>query len=275
MKPSRIAVVLTTLVAVAIAGMPSGCGSNAITNAILGNRSNTSDVVGQMLAGDLADAFVRFRNDLTGQSDPNAASALTDAQRTAIENLRGQLTAGQITPQEFAAGVWNVIGDSVPGAALAGMNALGAPLGIASAGNLADVLGLSPQQRTKASDISQKLSNGLDGLQQDAQTQIMSLLTPQQLAGLTQLGGLTSSQPSSQPSTGDEDRPGWKRQLLVMAFDSLTSNLNLNATQKAGIALVRAYLVSGAKGLHQAARDEFTQMLTGGQANILAALEGK
>lgn len=285
-KPSYITLwSLATLPMIFAATMP-GCVENPLASLFQPTATN-GNLLNQLTTGDLAEAFAQFRNEVTGVVNPNAKSVLTNQQRASVESLQQQVDAGQLSQDQLSSEIWTVLGDTNPAAALVGANALGAPLGTAAGDSISDTLRLTDKQRQHAQAIQSKLRSDLEVLRQNAVGDISGVLTPEQQTALTGLGSLTGGASNSSlaglvgsltggaASSQPTSSPGWKRQLAVLVFDQLVNQLNLTDAQKSQIALVRQFLVSGAKGLQQAARDQFMLMLTGQQSGLLSAIEGQ
>lgn len=255
------------LLSILLAGGTFGCVGGAVPNLIEGEEFELPDVLSRLVAGDVGEAFQQFRGALLYPADdPDRVMGLTPEQRAEIETLQGKLDSGEITPQEFVANAWQILGDMLPNVAFAGADAYGSPFGFLVGGVIADSLQLDEQQRRQATAIVTLLGSDVRGLRQDARGQILSALTADQRAALPFVDLLSGTD----LSTGNT-----KLQVAMLVFDALVEQLDLTEEQQAQITIVRTILRDGVKGLHESAREQFLMMLVGEQPSILAALETK
>ncbi len=197
---------------------------------------------------------------------PNPAKSiqLTDEQRSEIEELQGQFDSGDLTPNEFAEQVWQILGDTQPNMALAGANSYGSPMGVFASDLIADLLQLDDEQRQRAEAIVSLLRGDMRNLRQNARDQILDALNDEQRAALPFVDVLLGT------NISNEDP---KLQIAMLVIDALVEQLELTEEQQVQIEIVRMVLRDGVKGLHESARQQFLMMLDGEQPSILAALE--
>ncbi len=246
-------------------GSAVGCLNSTIPDLVGGETAGIQDILGRLIAGDVAEAFGQFRDAAADpDAEPNETIQLTDEQRSEIEELQGQLDSGDITSNEFAEEVWQILGDTQPNMALAGANSYGSPMGVLAGDLIAGVLQLDDEQRQQAEMIVSLLRGDMRNLRQTARDQILDALSDEQRAALPFVDVLLGT------NISNEDP---KLQIAMLVIDALVEQLELTEEQQVQIEIVRTILRGGVKGLHESAREQFLMMLDGEQPSILAALE--
>ena len=277
--------VFASLAALALFG---GCGITAdttIADALrqLAQGADNDPTLSKMTVGDLVQGFEDYAGQFGG---PGCMSALSADQLTQLQDLQGQLDRGEITPEEFAQHVQEIIGDIAPGYAFAGMGMMGGPFAGPPGGAIADLLQLTDAQQQQADDIFTRLHTDIAALRQAAQDQIRALLTADQLATLDELraqntplrpgmgmmgGGMMGMGGrlggGMLPPAGAGSDPG--------PLGRLADVLQLTDEQQAAIAQIHTDLRAAVKARHQQARDEFRAILTADQLAILDGIEAQ
>lgn len=265
MKKSRFRGFAIGVLSTSLIGVMVGCLNSTIPDLVGGETAGIQDILGRLMAGDVAEAFDQFRDAAADPgADPNETIQLTDEQRSEIEELQGQLDSGDITPNEFAEQVWQILGDTQPNLPLAGANSYGSPMGILAGDLIAGVLQLDDEQRQQAEMIVSLLRGDMRSLRQTAREQILDALSDEQRAALPFVDVLLGTNISNQDP---------KLQIAMLVFDAMVEQLELTEEQQVQIEIVRMVLRDGVKGLHESAREQFLMMLVGEQPSILAALE--
>ncbi len=294
---------------VGLAGIVTGCATTLTADTTLsGALSSLAQAVAadptlnQLTVSDLVQGFEAYANQVVtdgaaaGAADGNAAMPpetppLTADQQAQLEDLQGQLDRGEITQEQFAQQVQTLIGDASPGYAFAGTDMLGGPFLGDPVMGLADVLQLTDEQRQQADDIFTRLHTDIDTLRQNAQDQIKTVLTADQLAKLDEL----QSQPPPGPPPGgpggchmgpppgdqgavaqppDQD-PNAVPDPAVDTWTRLADELQMTDDQQAAIEQIRTDLQDAVQARHQQARDEFRAILTSDQLAVLDQAEAQ
>jgi len=241
-----------------------GCAGDFVDEFIVAAGTQPTDMLNQLTAGDLADAFERFRSGISGDADRSLAAGLSDDQRAEIEDLQRRLDAGEITQEQFIAGVIDVLQDTTPSSPFAGFRFLGSPFSAGGVNDFADLLGLSAEQRQEGLLIYRLLHGDIGDVRATAKDEIRALLSAQQRAMLDQL----SSELLDRVGVPDEQRAG-----AQLAFDLLILRLGLTFDQQAQIESVREDARAVVEQLHVAAREEFLALLGEEQLALLRILE--
>jgi Spy/CpxP family protein refolding chaperone len=237
----------------------------------------------QLTVSDLVAGFQQYANQL-GSVSTAAATQLTSDQQQQIEGLQAKLDSGQITQQEFATQVDNIIGNTAPTAAFGGFGFGGGPFAQTPGFAAADPLNLTDAQVQQAQDISQRLHDDLQKLRQDAHDKILAVLTPEQQAQLNQLfpqpAGASGASGPSGPLMPPPHGFGMHGREMGMhgggpeSFSQyLTGQLQLTAAQQTQIEQIRTDLRTAVQARHQQARDEFRAILTPEQLAILDQMQ--
>ena len=129
-KPIHWSVAIVVTVLSCVVG---GCGGGLLDSLPASREAIPVDVLNQLTAGDLADAFDQFRNGTVDQIAGGQPAGLSDEQRAAIEEMQRQLDAGEISENEFIARVAGALQDTVPNSPFAGFRFLGSPFSAALA----------------------------------------------------------------------------------------------------------------------------------------------
>ena len=272
----------------------SGCAGNvdpnqSISQALTQLAQTAAQVpaLNQLTVSDLVAGFQQYADQLGSVSTAAAPVQLTSDQQQQLEGLQAQLDSGQITQQEFATQVDNIIGDAAPTAAFGGFGFGGGPFAQTPGFEAADPLNLTDAQVQQAQDISQRLHDDLQKLRQNAHDQILAVLTPEQQAQLDQLfpqpAGASRASGASGPSgplMPPPHRFGMHGREMGMPgggpesfSQDLTGQLQLTAAQQTQIEQIRTDLRNAVQARHQQARDEFRAILTPEQLAILDQME--
>lgn len=294
---------------VGLTGILTGCTTTLTADATLSDALSSlaqavaaDPTLNQLTVSDLVQGFEAYTNQVvtsgaaSGLADANTAmppepSPLTADQQAQLEDLQGQLDRGEITQEQFAQQVQALIGDAAPGYAFAGTDMLGGAFPGDPVMGLADVLQLTDTQRQQAADIFTRLHTDIDTLRQNAQDQIKTVLTADQLAKLDEL----QAQPPPGPPPGgpggrhmgpppgdqgavapppDQD-PNAVPDPAVDTWTRLADELQLTDDQQAAIEKIRTDLQDAVQARHQQARDEFRAILTADQLTLLDQAEAK
>ena len=245
----------------------------------LAQQAANDPTLSQLTVGDLVQGFLAYVSELgdSGQQS-GTVSSLTSEQMTQLETLQAQLDSGEITRQEFAEQVHDLIGDVAPGQAFAGRGMMGGPFPEPPGAQLADQLQLTDEQRQEADDIFTSLHEDLDALRSAAEDQIKALLTTDQLATLDELlsqdqgpppGGPHGGRMGPPPDNGSEQAGG------LGPLERFADELQLTDEQKAAIEKIHTDLQEAVKARHQQARDEFRAILTSDQLALLDEIESE
>jgi Spy/CpxP family protein refolding chaperone len=287
-KRFGVRMVFAGLIAMALTGTMGGCmeitADTTISEALnlLAQAASNDPTLNQLTVGDLVQGFLAYVNGLGADGQQGATvSSLTSDQITQLEELQRQLDSGEITQQEFAQQVHDLVGDVAPGRAFAGMGMMGGPFPEPPGEQLADQLQLTDDQRQQAEDIFTRLHTDLDALRQSAEDQIKALLTADQLTQLDELlaqsqrlpapppGGPHGGRMGPPPPNGGEPVSG------LGPLDRFADALQLTDEQKAAIEQIHTDLQADVKARHQQARDEFRAILTADQLAILDQIEAR
>lgn len=256
-----------------------GCGTGLAPNAPL-NEAAQTDPLNQVTVGDLVEGFQEFRGELLGAREGHAGRPapfdLTAEQRNQIEELQGRLDAGEITPDEFLQQVRGLIGDAAPRQAFAGFDFFGEPLDHRQAfrrfaGRLAEYLALTDEQKQQARDIFTRAHEDIRALREQAHADILAVLTDAQRAKLEELKNERfASLRQDRPLPRNGPRAG-----VRLILERLADALELTREQRDQIKSILRQLRQDVKARHQAARDEFRNLLTDEQRVKLDELENQ
>jgi hypothetical protein len=252
-KPIHWSVAIVVTVLSCVVG---GCGGSLLDSLPAVREPIPTDVLRQLTAGDLADAFDQFRTGTVDGIGGGQSAGLSDEQRAAIEELQRQLDAGEVSEDEFIARVAGVLQDTAPNSPFAGFRFLGSPFGAAGTNEFADLLGLTQQQREQGLLIYDLLHAEIADVREAAKDQMRAVLSAQQRVILDEL----SEQLLDRAGVPEEQRAGAR-----LIFDLLVLRLGLTFDQQAQLEAVREGLRATAQELHTAAREEFLGLLNPGQ----------
>jgi len=285
----RVLVALSTGALLILAS--GGCAGNvdpnqSIAQALTQLAQTAAQVpaLNQLTVSDLITGFQQYANQFGQVAAAGQQTSLTSEQQQQIEDLQGQLDSGQITQQEFATQVNGLIGSTDPNVASGGFCVCAGPFGQPSELPAADPLSLTDAQKQQAQDIFQRLHDDIQTLRQDAHTQILAVLTPDQQAQLDQLfpqpAGASGASGPSGPLMPPPHRFGMRGREMGMrgggpeSFSQyLTGQLQLTDAQQTQIEQIRTNLRAAVQARHQQARDEFRAILTPEQLAILDQME--
>lgn len=286
-------------VAAAGLGLSTGCGSSL--EAALGTSDilNTTlgDLLGEVTASDVADAFARYSDVVAGAQ----AGGLSADELATVEDAYAALAAGEISEDDCAAMVEEALGDRVAGDVFAGAELLGHPGGGHLNRRLAAALDLTDEQIAAARQIFEDTHAQIRGLREQAIAAIRAVLTAEQQAildaALARLRphasddgdddgvedasdagadnsntaqrrgpgrgfGLPGNPPG--PRGGRGAGPGYR-----LAWQRLIDALDLTEEQQAAIQAIRDQLRADVEAAHDAARTAFEALLTADQLAIL------
>ncbi len=241
-----------------------GCDTNFTLDTTLG------EILDQVTVGDVVEAFQRFASNVGADSGFGPA-ALSAEQLSQLEDLQGRLNSGEITQEQFAVEIRGLIGDRAPNAAFGGFAFFGGPLGSRMRGPMAGPLDLSDEQLELAHAIFEQLHSDIRDLRSQSHDDIRAVLTDEQLAALDQLRADRAGRglPRGLRHRPDRGSAGGR------FFDRLAEELGLSEAQIAEITQLREDLRSAVETRHQQARDEFRNLLTDEQLEILDEIEAR
>lgn len=242
-----------------------GCGGSFLDIVPPSDGAGFADVLNQLTAGDLSEAFGDFRNGLFDSAASSRTIGITDEQRAAIEELQRQLDAGEITQSEFVVGVTDVLQDTVPNSPFAGFRFLGSPFSAEGVNDFAEMLGLTEDQQQQALLIYRALHGDIGDVRAMVQDEIRALLSTQQRVILDQI----AADLFDQVGISDEQRAG-----AQLVLDVLVLRLDLSLDQQEQLAIVREDLRVAVEQLHAGAREQFLALLSDAQLPILDLIEG-
>jgi Spy/CpxP family protein refolding chaperone len=247
---------------IAIAGVGAGCGSGITGDMTLSEAlSALSDtvasdpVLNQLTVSDLVQGFQDFAQQTAGDG---LTAQLTSDQQAQLEDLQNQFDNGDITAEEFADQVMDIIGDVAPGHAFAGRGMLGGPFRGHSSMSPQDALDLTDEQIEQAKEIFDHLHDDIGTLRENAHEQILALLTEDQRATLDEL----QSTPFGKHRPGRMGPGGGLIELGGFGLPLLADELSLTEEQQAAIEQIRTDLRIAVEVRHQQARDEFRAILS-------------
>lgn len=269
--------------------------------AALAQAAGQDTTLNQLTIGDVVQAFEQYASQVSaGTTAGTAPTPLTQDQQTQLEDLQGQLDRGEITPNEFAQQVHDLIGDVAPGMAFAGMGMMGGPFREGPGMRLAAQLQLTEEQQQQAQDIFTRLHTDIETLRQNAQDAIKALLTTDQLATLDELmsqrrplpggpggrmgPGMMAGEPGRGMGPGGERMGGQMGPPPASPDEAgaglgplarFADELQLTDDQKAAIEQIHTDLQAAVEARHQQARDEFRAILTADQLTLLDQLESQ
>lgn len=246
------------------ASLSSGCLETPDGSLVMPATDRGKALVDRMLAGDIANAFTRFRDSLSSGSTEAAANAITNEQRIAIEALQAQLDDGTLTQDEFVAKALEIIGEAQSLRAFAGSELLGTPFEVHKLGLAAEALGLTPAQQRRALAIYRALHGDIGTARELVRGEILATLSTQQAALLTRLANELFDQLGI---------PEAQRPIAKLVFDAISSRLDLSALQRSQIDALRSALGETVASLHASAREQFLALLTDAQRELLSILE--
>jgi hypothetical protein len=251
-------------VVTALSSVVGGCGGSLLESLPASREAIPVDVLNQLTAGDLADAFDQFRNATVDGIADGQPAGLSDGQRVAIEELQRQLDTGEVSEGELIAHVAGVLQDTVPNSPFAGFRFLGSPFSAAGTNDFADLLGLTEQQRDQGLLIYDLLHADIADVRAAAKDQMRAVLNAQQRVVIDGL----SAQLLDRAGVPEQHRAGAR-----LIFDLLVLRLGLTFDQQAQLEAVREGLRATVQELHVAAREEFLGLLNPGQLASLPFLE--
>ncbi len=255
--PIGFAIALVIAPGLAVTG---GCGGSLLDSLAASGEATPVQVLNQLTAGDLAEAFANFRNAPSDTGELSQAAGITDEQRTAIEVLQRQVDAGAITDDAFIAEVATILGDSTPGSPFAGFSFLGSPFEVEGSNDFADLLGMTQEQQQQALLIYRLLHADIADIRAVAQDEIRALLNAQQRALIDQL----ATELFEQFGVPDEQRAG--AQLVI---DLLVNRLGLTFGQQSQIETVREDMGGAVQQLHALGQQDFLALLSQEQLAML------
>jgi hypothetical protein len=257
------------LFVLAVAGLlpytTGGCGGSLLDSLPSADSAGLTEVLNQLTAGDLAEAFDDFRGEFLDAAGSSRTAGFLEEQRAAIEELQRRLDAGEITQDEFIAGVVDALQDTVPNSPFAGFRFLGSPFSAAGVNDFAEMLGLSQEQQQQALLIYRVLHGDIEDVRAAAQDQIRALLSTQQRVVLDQV----ATELFDQIGIPVEQRAGAR-----LVFDLMVQRLGLTLDQQTQIETIRADLRDVVQQLHAGARAQFGAILSDAQLPILGLIEG-
>jgi Spy/CpxP family protein refolding chaperone len=262
---------------ITIAGVGAGCGSSITGDMTLSEAlSALSDavaanpVLNQLTVSDLVQGFQDFAQQTVGDG---FAAQLTSEQQAQLEDLQNQFDNGDITAEEFADQVMNILGDLGPGYAFVGRGMMGGPFRGQSFTSPQNALDLTDEQAAQAKGIFDQLHDDLDTLRKDAHDQILALLTSDQLTTLEDLQSKSWS--FGGPEFGRMRPGGPPIEPDGFGLPLLGDELSLTDEQQAAIEQIRTNLRNAVEARHQQARDEFRAILTEEQLAKLDEMEAQ
>ena len=187
MRSRRWILTGTVLGVLVLAVWGSGCGTSTSVLDILADLGITEDMtlseaLDQLTVGDVVAGFVSFANLEAGTLTEQWQAALTDEEQVELESLQAQLTAGDITEDEFDDAVEDLIGDVAPDRPFAGFGFYGSPFGHHANRHRHGIatLDLIDDQQTAADEIFEEAHADIDALRDAAHAEISALLTEDQ-----------------------------------------------------------------------------------------------
>jgi Spy/CpxP family protein refolding chaperone len=289
-KALRFGTTFAGLILPTLLSVPSGCGTGITADttvsdalSLLAQVAGQDATLSQLTVGDLVQGFQDYASQFaTGATAGAPPASLTAEQQAQLEDLQGQLDRGEITPEEFAQQVHDLIGDLAPGYAFAGREMMGGPFPAGPEMYLADELQLTDEQRQQAEDIFTQLHTDIDTLRQDAQDQIEALLTADQLATLDELQSQDRPPPPGGPRGGHGGGPmgpppenADQAGLDLGPLGRFADDLQLTDEQQTAIAQIHTDFQAAVEARHQKASDEFRAILTDDQLTRLDELESE
>jgi len=215
-------------------------------------------------------------------------SSLTSDQLTQLQSLKDQLSAGEITEDEFVTQVQAILGDDASDATTGRKGA--------HHGNLDSLLDLTADQQTQAQAIFDTAETDVRALRDDAREQIRALLTEEQLAIFDELCPAppdpntlpdpnlpppSHDGPGMGPGHGHGPHGGPPLGMPAVSIDDpnattdddpdawLDEQLQLTEEQQTQIDVIRTALHDAIEARHEQARADFRAILTADQLAIL------
>ena len=263
----------------------AGCGAGILPTDTLAQAAAKIDFLNQITVGDLAQAFQDFANQtMQFRQSQQTLANLTDEQVQKLQDLQNQLDSGQITPDQFEAGVRDVIGDDAAAMAFVGRRFFGSPFGHHFQGPVSDPLNLTDEQKAQAKAIFEAAHNDIVALREKAHQDILAVLTPEQQAKLEQLrnqgppvgppmGMPHGRGPQGRGPHGPMDMRGGRDGGPGDFFARLADELGLTQDQKDQIWAIRDQLRKDVEARHAQARADFIAILTDEQKATLDTIE--